>query len=170
MGMANRRREGDREEDPLLRSAKPGEPPEPAHPRDTNAKSWRERYPGWETFEGRPNDPRFATRQNPYQDPRWYTNLNPSFAVPRRPGPLLWILGVALGVLLLLLLVLLMNYHFQRPSPRSPENPRGALPEGQTPATMYARSRGGRQLGGQRHVLIELVVSPSEREHSPQVI
>ena len=84
-------------------------------------RNWRDRFPGWETYEGRPNDPRFASKIDPNQDLRFDTNLNPSAVVPRRPGLVVVVLGVTLGVLLMVLLGFLMFRHFQTPSPRAPQ-------------------------------------------------
>ena len=84
-------------------------------------KNWRDRFPGWETYEGKPNDPRFKSKIDPNQDLRFDTNLNPGAVVPRRPGAVVVMLAVALGVLLLVLLGFLMFRHFQTPSPRAPQ-------------------------------------------------
>ena len=84
-------------------------------------KNWRDRYPGWETYEGKPNDPRFKSKIDPNQDLRFDTNLNPSAVVPRRPGAVVVVLAVTLGIVLLVLLGFLMFRHFQTPSPRAPQ-------------------------------------------------
>jgi hypothetical protein len=84
-------------------------------------KNWRDRFPGWETYERKPNDPRFASKIDPNQDLRFNTNLNPSSVVRRRLGPVVVVLGVTLGILLLVLLGFLMFRHFQTPSPRTPQ-------------------------------------------------
>jgi hypothetical protein len=112
--MANLKPEGDlpRKTDPEKQPGSPSNPPE---------KSWRDRFPGWETYEGRPNDPRFMTNTDPNKDARYDTNLNPSAVVPRRPGVVALVLGITLGILLLVLLSFLMYHHFRQPSPRSPE-------------------------------------------------
>jgi hypothetical protein len=86
-------------------------------------KNWRERFPGWETYEGKPNDPRFSTTVDPKKDPRFDTNLNPSAAVPKRLGIVPIVLGISAGILLFVLLSFLMFRHFQTPSPRSPQSP-----------------------------------------------
>jgi hypothetical protein len=85
-------------------------------------KNWRERFPGWETFEGKPNDPRFASNIDPKKNPRFDTHLNPSATLPRRLGIVPVVLGVAAGILLLVLLSFLMYRHLQQPSPRSPQS------------------------------------------------
>src|SRR5437762_6250270 len=64
-----------------------------------NSAKWRDRFPGWETFEGKLNDPRFQTNDDPRTDPRYDTHLNPSAVVPRKPGLVIYALGVALGIL-----------------------------------------------------------------------
>ena len=97
--------------------------PEDERPGDDkqSGKNWRDRFPGWETYQGRPNDPRFASKIDPNQDLRFDTNLNPSAVVPRRPGAVIVVLGVTLGIVLLVLLGFLMFRHFQTPSPRTPQ-------------------------------------------------
>jgi len=87
--------------------------------RQEAAKTWRERFPGWEAIEGRPS---VLNSDAEKKDFRYDTNLNPHVVVPRRPGVLVMILGVTVGILLLLLLSFLMYRNFQRPSPRSPQN------------------------------------------------
>ncbi len=89
--------------------------------------NWRERYPGWETFEGRPNDPRFESSRDPAEDPRYDTHLNPGAVITTRAGAVTWVLFIALGVVAMVLIGLVMYYHFQTPSPRSPEHPRTEL-------------------------------------------
>lgn len=115
-----KRNQGDgMERDPLVRPASPGESQERVNA-DLEQKSWREKYPGWETYEGRPNDPRFQTTESPNSDLRYDTNLNPEASIPRQIGPLVVVLGAFLGVVLFALLIYFMYWHFQRPSPRSP--------------------------------------------------
>jgi hypothetical protein len=121
--MTNPRREGEFESDPPRRPAGPGEPEERTDtaPQSGAQPAWRERFPGWETYEGRPHDPRFEDGEDPTRDPRYDTNLNPSAVVPRRLGLVVWILGITVGILLLVLIGLLFFYRFQQPSPRSPQ-------------------------------------------------
>jgi hypothetical protein len=91
-------------------------------------ENWRDRFPGWETYHGKPNDPRFKSKIDPNQDLRFDTNLNPSAVVPRRPGAVVIVLAVTLGIVLLVLLSFLMFRHFQTPSPRTPQTaPSGRL-------------------------------------------
>ena len=101
---------------------------------DPADKTWRERFPGWETYERRPNDPRFASRIDPKRDLRFDTNLNPA-AVVRRPGTVVWVLGITLGIVMFVLLAFWMYRHFQTPSPRSPQ----AVPSGMVVAPAPAR-------------------------------
>jgi hypothetical protein len=130
------KREGEFESGPRRRPAGPGEPEERT---DTGAikrgKSWRSRFPGWETYEGQPNDPRFEHGKDPQHDPLYDTRLNPSMVVPRRLGAAVWVLGATIGILLLVLLGWLFFYHFQQPSPRSPK---GALRTHTTQVAMLA--------------------------------
>lgn len=107
------------DDDPLLRPASPGEPRDSAEARQKEA--WRERYPGWETFEGKPNDPRFMSSRDPNADPRYNTDLKNEATLPRRPGAALWIWLLFVGLVLMSLFGLLMYRHFQTPSPRSPD-------------------------------------------------
>jgi hypothetical protein len=101
-----------------------------------NSAKWRDRFPGWETFEGKLNDPRFQTNIDPRTDPRYDTHLNPSAVVPRKPGLVIYALGIALGILLLVLLSFLMYRHFQQPSPRSPQAPQSSHLIAPRPARM----------------------------------
>ncbi len=135
--MAKPRREGNRKEDSLHHPASPGEPNERV---GLGRKGWQEQFPGWETYEGRAHDPRFGTRKDPHEDPRWYTKLNPSSAVPKHPGVLVWALLFFFGIVLLVLFGLLMYYHFQRASPRSPTTS-GAVIEQHSAATTILSCR-----------------------------
>lgn len=89
--------------------------------------SWKSRFPGWETYEGRPNDPRFEPGADLTHDSRYDTNLNPSAVVPRRLGLLFYVFGAVLGFLLLVGVGLLLFYQFMEPAPRAPETPEGML-------------------------------------------
>jgi hypothetical protein len=103
-----------------MANPRPDDDPRPENSQEAE-KNWRERFPGWETFDGRPNDPRYGSRIDPNQDIRFSTNLNPSSVVARRPGLVVYALGAFLGLLLLVLLGFLMYRHFQTPAPRSPQ-------------------------------------------------
>lgn len=81
----------------------------------------RERYPGWETFHGKPHDPRFETTLDPNRDERYNTNLKGAAVLPNKPGPAVWVWFAFLGVVLGVLFSLLMFWHFQTPSPRDPK-------------------------------------------------
>lgn len=123
------KRKGEFEIGPPRRPAGPGEPEERT---DTDVvrldrKSWKSRFPGWETYEGRPHDPRFAHGADPTHDFRYDTNLNPSAVIPRRLGLVVYVLGAVLGFLLLAAAGALLFYHFMEPSPRSPATPEGKL-------------------------------------------
>ncbi|HEX6880437.1 MAG TPA: hypothetical protein VF135_08745 [Terriglobales bacterium] len=118
--MANPRWEDDLENDAT---------PDKAEGGTQQPKGWRERFPGWETYQGRPNDPRFQATVDPHVDSRYDTHLSAGAVVPRRPGPLVIVLLVTVGVVLFTLLIFLMFYHFQRPSPRIP---------GQSNSLLYA--------------------------------
>lgn len=133
------KREGEFESGPPRRPAGPGEPEERT---DTGAvpygKSWKSRFPGWETYEGRPREARFEHGEDPTHDFRYDTNLNPSAVVPRHIGLVVYVLGAVLGFLLLVGVGLLLFYRFMEPSPRSPQGPHGAT---QTVSTSVAQSR-----------------------------
>ena len=55
------KREGEFESGPPRRPAGPGEPEKrtDAGAVSIGGKNWKSRFPGWETYEGRPRDPRF---------------------------------------------------------------------------------------------------------------
>lgn len=82
-------------------------------------KSWRERYPGWETYDGKANDPRLDSG-DPNKDPRYDTHLHSESTLPRG-GAAMWMWVVVLGIVLMTLLAIAMFRHFQQPSPRSPD-------------------------------------------------
>lgn len=103
--------------DPLVRPASPGEA---ADASSAQQKSWRERFPGWETFQGKPHDPRFEDGLDPTRDPRYDTRVSGAATMPKRPGLALWAWAIFLGLVAMSLLGLLMYYHFQTPSPRHP--------------------------------------------------
>ncbi len=105
--------------DPFLRPASPGEASDSV--KALQKESWRERYPGWETFEGRPHDPRFMSSTDPNEDPRYNTDLKNSMVLPRRAGLATWAWFIFLGIILMTLLGFAMYIHFQKPSPRSPD-------------------------------------------------
>jgi hypothetical protein len=84
---------------------------------------WREKFPGWDTVQGNVNNPA-KNSSNPTLDPRFDTRNG---LVVRRPGPVVLILLVTLGVLLFLLLAFFMYQRFQTPSPRSPETPQAQM-------------------------------------------
>jgi hypothetical protein len=88
------------------------------------AKSWRDRFPGWEAYEGKSNRPRFVFNSDtePNKEIRRDANLIPNTAAPQRRGLLVVTLGIAVGILLLLLLSFLVYRRFQQPSPRNPQN------------------------------------------------
>ena len=117
--MANQNRVPDDNDDPLLRPASPGEPTDSAEARQR--ENWRERYPGWETFEGKPNDPRFMSSTDPNADPRYNTDLKNQSTLPGRAGAALWVWLLFVGLVLMTLFGLAMYIHFQKPSPRSPD-------------------------------------------------
>ncbi len=110
-------------EDDLDKDATPGK----AEDGTQQPKGWRERFPGWETYQGRPNDPRFQAKVDPHVDSRYDTHLNAGSVVPRRPGALVIVMLVTVGVVLFTLFIFLMYYHFQRPSPRIPGQPSSEL-------------------------------------------
>ncbi len=118
---------------------RPGEPGKRTDAADhLGRKSWKSRFPGWETYEGRPHDPRFEHGADPSHDFRYDTNLNPSAVVPRRLGLLVYVLGAVLGFLLLVGVGLLLFYNFMQPSPRSPQAPHGTT---HTVSTSVAHSQ-----------------------------
>ncbi len=104
-------------DDPLERPASPGEAADAAR---AQQKNWRDRFPGWETFEGKPHDPRFESTLDPNRDSRYDTKLSGATTLPHRPGLALWVWALFLGLVAMSLLGLLMYYHFQTPSPRHP--------------------------------------------------
>lgn len=132
------KRKGEFESGPPRRPAGPGEPEERSDTGavDLNEKGWKSRFPGWETYEGRPNDPRFEHGADPTRDPRYDTNLNPSAVVPRRLGLIVYVLGAVLGFLLLVGVGLLLFYQFMEPARRSPATPEGALRSTSVAATL----------------------------------
>ncbi len=103
-----------------MRPASPGESSDSAEARQK--ANWRERYPGWETFEGKPHDPRFMSSEDPNSDLRYNTDLKNGAVLPRRPGLALWVWFLCIGIVLLTLIGFAMYLHFQKPSPRSPQN------------------------------------------------
>jgi hypothetical protein len=122
------KRKGEFEPGPPNRPAGPGEADERT---DTGvggsgSRNWKSRFPGWETYEGRPHDPRFEHGEDPEHDIRYNTNLNPSAVVPRRVGLVVYVLGAVLGLLMLTGIGLLLFYHFMQPARRSPQQPQGA--------------------------------------------
>ena len=140
------KREGEFESGPPRRPAGPGEPEERT---DTGAvpfgkKNWKSRFPGWETYEGRPREARFEHGEDPTYDFRYDTNLNPSFVVPRHIGLVVYVIGAVLGFLLLAGTGLLMFYHFMQPARRSPDGPQGAA---HTISTNVARVEMPRVIG-----------------------
>lgn len=120
-------REGEFESGPPRRPAGPGEAEERT---DVGAvgsgdKTWKSRFPGWETYEGRPREARFEHGEDPSHDFRYDTNLNPSAVVPRRIGLVVYVLGAVLGLLMLTGIGLLLFYHFMQPARRAPQQPQG---------------------------------------------
>ena len=101
-----------------MRPASPGEPADSAEARQ---KDRREKYPGWETYEGKPHDPRFMSTTDPNADARYNTDLHEGAVLPRRAGLAMWVWFLFIGIVVLSLLGLAMYIHFQKPSPRSPE-------------------------------------------------
>jgi hypothetical protein len=75
-----------------------------------------------ETFEGRPNDPRFDNSVDPFRDPRFDTHLNAAAVPPKNLGGGLRVVAIVLGLVLFALVIALMYWKFQTPSPRSPED------------------------------------------------
>jgi hypothetical protein len=135
--MTTPRREGEFESGP---------PREPEERTDTGAgtKSWKSRFPGWETHEGR-REARGEHGEDPTHDFRYDTNLNPSAVVPRRLSLVVYVIGAVLGLLLLVGVGLLLFYRFMQPSPRSPAAPEGKLRS--TSVTMNSVSTGCRLTG-----------------------
>lgn len=121
------KREGEFESGPPRRPAGPGEPEERT---ETGAvpfgKNWKSRFPGWETYEGRPREARFEHGEDPSHDFRYDTNLNPSAVVPRHLGLVVYVVGAVLGFLLLVAVGLLLFYNFMQPARRSPQGSQGA--------------------------------------------
>lgn len=122
------KREGEFESGPPRRPAGPGEPEERTDSGvvSIGGKNWKSRFPGWETYEGHPREPRFEHGEDPSHDFRYDTNLNPSAVVPRKIGLVVYVLGAVLGFLMLTGVGLLLFYHFMQPAPRSPQQPQGA--------------------------------------------
>lgn len=125
--MAIPKRKGEFESGLPRRPAGPGEPEERTDPGAVylDRKSWKSRFSGWETYEGRPREARFEHGADPSHDFRYDTNLNPGAVVPRRLGLVVYVLGAVLGFLMLVGFGLLLFYHFMQPAPRSPQTPRG---------------------------------------------
>ena len=82
-------------------------------------RSWRDRYPGWETYEGKANDPRLDST-DPNTDPRYDTHLHSNSTLPRGSAAM-WLWLVVLGIVLMTLFAVAMFRHFQQPAPRSPD-------------------------------------------------
>src|SRR5690349_8981905 len=80
--------------------------------------SWRDRFPGWETFQGRVHDPRAERNIDPTKDVRYDTNLKPS-SIVHKQGLVFWVLLATIGIVLLVLAGYAMYYKFQVPSRRS---------------------------------------------------
>jgi hypothetical protein len=123
------KREGEFESGPPRRPAGPGEPEEHT---DAGAvpfgeKNWKNRFPGWETYEGRPREVRFEHGKDPTHDFRYDTNLNPSAVIPRHLSLVVYIVGAVLGFLFLVAVGLLLFFHFMQPARRSPQEPQGAV-------------------------------------------
>lgn len=93
----------------------------PPNADDLEKESWRERYPGWETLHGKPNDPRFEGLSDPNKDERYNTNLRGAAVLPGTPGATVWVWFAFLGLIMGVLFGLLMFWHFQTPSPRAPK-------------------------------------------------
>ncbi len=121
------KREGEFESGPPRRPAGPGEPEERTNTGAVyiGGKNWKSRFPGWETYEGRPREARFERGEDPTNDFRYDTNLNPAMVVPRRIGLVVYVLGAVLGFLMLTGIGLLLFYNFMQPAPRSPQPPQG---------------------------------------------
>jgi hypothetical protein len=80
-----------------------------------------------ETFEGRPNDPRFEKGLDPFRDPRFNTNLNAGAVPPKNLGGGLRVLAIVVGLVLFALVIVLMYWEFQKPAPRSPGEPQSLM-------------------------------------------
>ena len=80
-----------------------------------------------ETFEGRPNDPRFENNLDPQRDPRFDTHLNAGMVPPKNLGGGLRVVALVIGLVLFALVIVLMYWRFQTPSPRSPEGPQSRV-------------------------------------------
>jgi hypothetical protein len=80
-----------------------------------------------ETFEGRPNDPRFEKGLDPFNDPRYDTHLKAGAVPPKNLGGGLRVLAIVIGLVLFALVIALMYWKFQTPSPRSPDGPQSQL-------------------------------------------
>jgi hypothetical protein len=100
-----------------MRPASPGEPADSAA---ASQEDWREKYPGWETFEGKPHDPRFMSSTDPNSDPRYNTDLHEGSVLPRRPGLAMWVWLLVGGIIAFTLISFAMYIHFQKPAPRNP--------------------------------------------------
>jgi hypothetical protein len=74
-----------------------------------------------ETFEGRPNDPRYEKGLEPTRDLRYDTNLNTAMVPPKNLGGGLRVLLIVIAAVLFALMIVLMFWRFQTPSPRSPQ-------------------------------------------------
>jgi hypothetical protein len=109
----------DDEQDPLRRSATPGEPQDSLEA--SQRQGWREKYPGWETIHGKPNDPRFKGKLDPNTDIRFNTNLNTSATLPRRAGLAFWVWLVVIGIVLMVLMAYAFYIRYPKKAPRSPE-------------------------------------------------
>ncbi len=116
--MANPNKTPD-ENDPLRRSATPGEPQDSLEASQNTG--WRERYPGWETIHGKPNDPRFMSNVNPDDDPRFSTNLKTSATLPRSAGLAFWVRLLFMGIILMALMGFAFYLRYPKKVPRSPE-------------------------------------------------
>lgn len=90
-------------------------------PASAHSQQREERYPGWETLHGKPNDPRFEATLDPNKDERYNTNLKGAAVLPNKPGATVWVWFAFLGLILGALFGLLMFWHFQSPAPRNPK-------------------------------------------------
>ncbi len=134
------KREGEFESDPQRRPSESSEEHLDASAVPVGKRGWKDRFPGWETFEGRSHDPRFDNSEDPSHDFRYDTNLNPSSVVPRL-GVVSYVIGAVLGFLLLVAIGLLLFFHFMPPARRSPQGPQGAA---HSVATNVASAKGPR--------------------------
>lgn len=112
----------DDEHDPLRRSATPGDPQDSLEA--SQKRGWREKYPGWETIHGKPNDPRFKGKIDPNADIRFNTNVNTSATLPRRAGLAFWVWLVVIGIVLMVLMAYAFYMRYPKKVPRSPEQTR----------------------------------------------